>query len=97
MVREISTGDWKKITRLDENVNLCLSDEPEGCVHAPFHYMFPVGNDGILAEPILTCIKPEEGELTLGRLYSPLHEGDGLVTVVNDAGEEKPYMTERFV
>jgi hypothetical protein len=96
-VREISTGDWKKITRLDESVNLCLSDEPEGCVHTPTFFVFPVGNDGILAEPILTCIKPEEGELTLGRSYSPLHEEDGLVTVVNDAGEEKLYMTERFV
>jgi len=99
MVRD--AGTWKKITRLDEAVNLCLSDAPEGMqgseLHAPTYFVFPVSSDGILAEPILTCIKPEAGELTVGRSYSPLQEEDGLVTVVNDLGEEKQYMTERFV
>jgi hypothetical protein len=100
-VREVSTGHWKKITRLDEAVNLCLSDAPDGMqgseLHAPTYFVFPVGSDGILAEPILTCIKPEAGELTVGRSYSPLQEEEGLVTVVNDLGEEKQYMMERFV
>lgn len=95
MVRD--AGTWKKITRLDENVNFALEVTQGSKLYAPTFFVFPVSSDGILAEPILTCVKPEEGELTAGRSYSPLHEEDGLVTVVNDAGEEKLYMLERFV
>lgn len=60
---------------------------------------FPVANGAVAAELLWKCVKRTDGELTEGNLYRPLAENftEKVVTVKNDAGVVKPYLTERFI
>jgi hypothetical protein len=88
------TGCWHTITRLDNQLYIGVDFSPVDFL--PLKFTFPVGNGDILSEPMLKCVSEHEGELTVGKLYSPLKEWDELVEVINDAGKVCSYMTERF-
>jgi len=89
-------GLWEEISRLDDDLNIGTMFFNDDLV-SPSTFRFPVGKDGLLAEPLLKCVKGQEGELTEGKVYSPTAEKDGLVTVINDTGKPCQYLEERFI
>lgn len=94
-VQDKGLGDWETITLVDDEMN--IGTKAGGNRTWPVElFCFPVGNNGILSEPLLKCVKEVPGELTEGKTYSPLKTWDGLVELVNDAGKLESYMLERF-
>jgi len=94
-VLDLVTGIWRRISRLDDDLNLGWWEDYHELL-SPDNFIFPVVKGSVLAEPALRCVTGVPGELTEGKIYSPETEKDGLVTLVNDMGKQASYMIERF-
>lgn len=88
---------WVKVSRVDE----CLNVAPEGEGLRPVtDFRFPVGNDGVLSEPLFKCVNAEglDGEIAEGHMYraESVDSARELVFICNDLGNVQSYMMSRF-
>lgn len=91
-----STGQWKKVMRVDE----CLWIMVDGSdiYRSPEEFRFAVSGDDILVEPIVQCIMADgEPYLTKGKYYRLQWTKDsGTMVLHDDSGEIREFMSERF-
>lgn len=98
-------GAWVRVSRTDEALWIVTERDSSPCSNfrPPDEFLFPVSvpEDGgageLLYEPLVTCLMAPEGDLTVGKRYRLVRTcSGGLWAVLNDYGEERDYLAERF-
>lgn len=104
VVLEEGTGKWVRIKSVDECLWVVTEDRPER--RSPEEFLFSVDKDGDLqVEPLVECVDDTGGgELGIvkGKHYRLLRQemevrdGNYMVWIVNDLGQETGYLASRF-
>lgn len=98
LIRDNNTGFWVKVKSVDECLWVVVEGVSGRC--SPDGFKFAVDGDGdILIEPTVVCVdKTGYTDLTVGKRYQLLQEHDNeLSLLINDLGEEKWYLSNRFI
>jgi len=97
VVMDASTGQWKKVMRVDEC--LWMMVENGDAYRAPEEFRFAVAGNDILTEPLARCVMADgEPALTRGRLYRLAWTNEnGTVIVADDDNVAREFMADRFV
>jgi len=97
VVCDEENGQWRKVSRVDEDFNVSIDGNPEE-FRSVAGFSLAVVDGAVVDFPVLYCIDAngKPGELTVGESYLPVAREGAIVTLKNDAGEEKGYGMDRF-